>query len=91
MGLAARLSQRLGLVGPEEVRRVDAILNSAGLPMRAPDLGLARYLELMGHDKKVEGGRIHFVLLKRIGEAFVSADVPPAALADVLGAAQAHA
>jgi 3-dehydroquinate synthase len=91
MALAARLSQRLGLIGQEEVRRVDAILKAAGLPARAPDLGLARYLELMGHDKKVEGGRIRFVLLKRIGEAFVSADVPRAALADVLGSARQHA
>ena len=91
MALAARLSQRLGLIGQEEVRRVDAILKAAGLPARAPDLGLERYLELMGHDKKVEGGRIRFVLLKRIGEALVSAEVPRAALAEVLGPAQAHA
>jgi len=63
----------------------------ATLPPRAPDLGLERYLDLMGHDKKVEGGRIRFVLLKRIGEAFVSADVPRSALADVLGATRAHA
>ena len=48
-------------------------------------------LELMGHDKKVEGGRIRFVLLKRIGEAFVSAEVPRAALAEILGADKAHA
>jgi 3-dehydroquinate synthase len=91
MALAARLSQRLGLIGQDDVRRVDAILEAARLPARPPDLGLARYLELMGHDKKVEGGRIRFVLLKRIGEAFVTADVPPAALADVLGAAREHA
>jgi 3-dehydroquinate synthase len=91
MALAARLSHRIGLIGQEEVRRVDAILKAAGLPARAPDLGLERYLELMGRDKKVEGGRLRFVLLKRIGEAFVSAEVPRAALAAVLGAAQAHA
>ena len=91
MALAARLSQRLGLIGPDVGQRVDAILAAAGLPVKAPDLGLERYLDLMGHDKKVEGGRIRFVLLKGIGEAFVSADVPRAALADVLGAAQAHA
>jgi 3-dehydroquinate synthase len=46
---------------------------------------------LMGHDKKVEGGRNRFVLLKRIGEAFVSADVPRAALAEVLGTTGTHA
>jgi 3-dehydroquinate synthase len=45
----------------------------------------------MGHDKKVAGGRIHFVLLKRIGEAYVSGEVPRAALADVLDAGAVHA
>jgi len=91
MALAARLSLRLGLIGQEEVQRVDSILKAAGLPLRAPDLGVSRYLDLMGHDKKVEGGRIRFVLLKRIGEAFVSADVAGAALADALGSARQHA
>jgi 3-dehydroquinate synthase len=91
MLLAAQLSQKLGFLTEGDVRRVDAILRAAGLPVRAPDLGLDRYLELMGHDKKVEGGRIRFILLKRIGDAFVSADVPKSALADLLGAGQAHA
>jgi 3-dehydroquinate synthase len=91
MLLAARLSQRLGFIGGEEVRRLAALLKHAGLPLEAPALGTERYLELMGHDKKVEGGRMRFVLLRRIGEAFVSADVPRAALAEVLGAGEAHA
>ena len=91
MVLAAKLSQRLGLISAEDARRAGAILAAAGLPVQAPELGLERYLELMGHDKKVEGGRIRFVLLKRIGEAFVSDQVPPAALADLLGAGEVHA
>jgi 3-dehydroquinate synthase len=91
MLLAANLSQRLGLVADEDVRRLAAVLKAAGLPLAPPALGVERYLELMGHDKKVAGGRIRFVLLKRIGEAFVSAEVPRAALAEVLGAGEAHA
>lgn len=90
MVLAVRLSQRLGLISAQDVARMNTLLTSAGLPVAAPDFGLERYLELMGHDKKVEGGRIRFVLLKRIGEAFVSDQVTGEALADVLGAA-AHA
>jgi 3-dehydroquinate synthase len=90
MVLALRLSQRLGLVPENEMKRATAVLKAAGLPVQAPNLGLQRYLELMGHDKKVEGGRLRFVLLRRIGEAFVSDSVAPEALADVLGAA-AHA
>ena len=87
MALATRLSRRLGLVGEEEVRRVDAILAAAGLPVQAPELGLERYLGLIGHDKKVENGRVRFVLLKGIGEAFVTDRVTGKALADVLGPA----
>ena len=91
MLLATRLSQKLGFVSDGDVRRVDALLRAAGLPVQAPALGLERYLELMGHDKKVDAGRIRFVLLKRIGDAFVSADVPRAALAELLDPARQHA
>ena len=90
MLLAAKLSQRLGWIAPADVRRITAVLQEAGLPVDAPALGLERYLELMGHDKKAEGGLIRFVLLKRIGEAVVSGEVPRAALADVLGAGTVH-
>jgi 3-dehydroquinate synthase len=91
MVLASRLSQRLGLIGPKDVRRVIDLLKAAGLPVQAPDMGLARYLELMGHDKKVEGGRIRFVLLRQLGDAFLTDQVPEEALADVLGeTARAH-
>jgi 3-dehydroquinate synthase len=91
MLLAARLSQRLGLLAAEDVKRLAAVLRAAGVPLKPPALGTERFLELMGHDKKVEGGRIRFVLLKRIGEAFVSAEVPRATLTEVLGAGKAHA
>ena len=30
----------------------------------------------MGNDKKVKNGRLNFILVKGIGDAFVSADVP---------------
>lgn len=91
MVLAARLSKKLGLIGAEEVSRASRLLSAAGLPTEAPELGLERYLELMGHDKKVRGGRNRFVLLRRLGEAFVSDDVTRADLANVLGRPQVHA
>lgn len=92
MVLAARLSCKLGLISERDVSRTTAVIRSASLPVAAPDLGVERYLELMGHDKKVDGGRIRFVLLKQVGEAFVSGEVPGDALANVLNApARAHA
>ena len=58
--------------------------------MVAPDFGLQRYLELMGVDKKVEGGKIRFILLRGIGSAFLTAEVPMAALATALAACVAN-
>ena len=85
MVLASRVAQKLGFIGSEEVTRTGRLLSSAGLPVHAPDLGPERYLELMGHDKKVKDGRNRFVLLRQIGEAYVSDDVGKATLVDVLG------
>ncbi|MDP1717142.1 MAG: 3-dehydroquinate synthase [Burkholderiales bacterium] len=84
MVLAAELSQQMGLISRQDVTRVTALLARAKLPVSAPELGVERYLDLMGHDKKVEGGKVRFVLLKSIGEAFVTDLVPDAALRDIL-------
>ena len=46
-------------------------------------------LGLMAQDKKVEAGRARFILLRRLGEAFVSADVPRAAVHALLSDALA--
>jgi len=67
MVMAADLSQRLGLVDAATVARVRALVAAAGLPVKAPDLGTARWLELMEVDKKNEGGAIKFILLKPLG------------------------
>jgi 3-dehydroquinate synthase len=90
MVLAARLSQRLGYLDAADVSRVVELLVRARLPVDPPDLGLERYLELMGHDKKVEGGRMKFILLEKIGKAFVS-EAPPEALALTLARPAMHA
>jgi 3-dehydroquinate synthase len=90
MVLAAELSRRMGYLQPQEVERVIAILTRAGLPVNAPDLGLERYVELMGHDKKVEGGKLQFVLLKTLGAAFVST-APEDALSAVIKQPGVHA
>ena len=84
MALAARLSQRHGWLSPADVGRVRDVLRRAGLPIAAPGIGAARALELMGMDKKVLGGRIRLVLLHGLGNAAVTADYDPDALAETL-------
>jgi 3-dehydroquinate synthase len=67
MVMAADLSQRMGLVDEATVARMRALVAAAGLPVKAPDLGTERWLELMEVDKKNEGGAIKFILLKPLG------------------------
>ncbi len=88
--MAADLSQRLGWITAEDVTRIHRLFERAGLPMVAPALGTDKYLQLMGLDKKVVGGRIRFVLLKAIGNAVVTADAPEALLRQTLEACVAH-
>jgi 3-dehydroquinate synthase len=80
MLLAADLSHRLGWIGMPDVGRVRDMLQRAGLPLAAPAIGAAQALDLMGMDKKVLGGRIRLVLLRRLGEGVVSSDYPAQAL-----------
>ena len=70
--LAADLSCRMGLISNAELERIATLFLRAGLPVMAPNLGYETYMELMGIDKKVEAGRIRFVLLQKLGSAFVS-------------------
>jgi 3-dehydroquinate synthase len=86
MLLAADLSQRLGWIDAAEVTRLERLLERAGLPVAAPAIGAGPALQLMGMDKKVIGGRIRLVLLRRVGEAVVSGDYPAEALQATLRA-----
>lgn len=86
MVIAARISHHMGLISAADVTRIVALLERARLPVAAPDLGVERYLQLIGIDKKVQGGRIHFILLRGIGSAFLTAEVPQRALIAALAA-----
>jgi 3-dehydroquinate synthase len=70
--IAAELSHRLGWLDENSVKRIERIFVRAGLPVFGPNLGAAKYLELMSHDKKVQDGKLRLVLLREIGKAVVS-------------------
>ncbi|WP_208296105.1 bifunctional shikimate kinase/3-dehydroquinate synthase AroKB [Telluria antibiotica] len=72
MVMAADLSHRLGLIDAAAVARVCALVQAAGLPVVAPDLGTPRWIELMEVDKKNEGGAIKFILLKPLGSPSIT-------------------
>jgi 3-dehydroquinate synthase len=89
MVAAARLSQRLGFISAEAVERIRSVLERARLPTELPAFDVERYLALMSTDKKVRGGKKRFVLLRRLGEAFVDDGVPEELLRECLNGAHA--
>jgi 3-dehydroquinate synthase len=88
--LAFRLSEELGLIGRASVARVEAHFAAFDLPTRIADVaGTERpepetLLGLMGQDKKVRAGRLTLILVRAIGEAFVTRDVSAPIVRDFL-------
>ena len=78
--MAAAMSCEVGLLAAPEAARVRQLVELAGLPAQIPSVTPAQMLEHMRIDKKVLEGRLRLVLLRRIGQAFVTADYPQAAL-----------
>jgi 3-dehydroquinate synthase len=79
--LAFELSARLGLCPQEEPGRVRAHLRTMGMKTDLSDIpgdlpDADALMALMAQDKKVVDGKLRFILARRIGEAFVTGDVP---------------
>ena len=89
LGLAFDLSVRMGLCPGEDRDRLRSHLAAVGLPAGLGGLAdggwsAAGLIDLMGQDKKVRSGAMTFVLLRGIGQAFITQDVDLGLLAEVL-------
>lgn len=72
---AAALSEILGDLGHADVARLEKLIARAVLPTVSPDvMQPADYLPYMWRDKKVLGGKLRLILLKKLGEAYIYAD-----------------
>jgi 3-dehydroquinate synthase len=83
MVLAAAFSARIGVLPPNAVATVTRHLAGAGLPVKPADVASGvpdadRLMELMAQDKKVKRGKLTFILLRDIGDAYIADDVDPA-------------
>ena len=75
MAMAAHLSVKATGLKQSDARRVNSLLEKAGLPVSLPDtISREQLRELMAVDKKARHGRLHLVLLEEIGKAVVTPD-----------------
>jgi 3-dehydroquinate synthase len=80
---AFEFSTRLGLLPTNDAGRVAQHFASVGLPTRITDVPALRtdadaLMALIGQDKKVKRGKLNFILVRGIGQAFVARDIDPA-------------
>jgi 3-dehydroquinate synthase len=75
MMCAARLAQRLGRVDTEFTRRQRELLTALGLVLEVPAVDHDELIELMYRDKKVDRGKLRFVLPSRMGHVECVKDV----------------
>jgi shikimate kinase/3-dehydroquinate synthase len=90
IGLAFRLSERLGLCPAGDVGRVLRHLAAVGLEaelgMLNRRLSAGRLVQHMRRDKKMRDGQLTFVLVRGIGQAFTHRDVAADAVLELLRA-----
>ncbi|HJT06801.1 MAG TPA: 3-dehydroquinate synthase [Stellaceae bacterium] len=83
MSLAFDFSAARGLLPGADAERVRRHLGKVGLPTHISEVpggvpGVDELMELMAQDKKVRRGRLTFILVRGIGQAFVAPDVDAA-------------
>jgi 3-dehydroquinate synthase len=89
--LAFQLSRELGLVDAPTVERVVSHFAAVSLPTRIADIpggpppDAAPILKIMTQDKKVRDGGLTLILVRGIGQAFVSRDVSAPTIEAFLG------
>ena len=89
MRQAFDFSARAGLCASADAARVAAHFARVGLPTRLGTQRLwnpERLIDHMGHDKKVQDGKLTFILARGIGQAFVASGIDAAALRPFLAA-----
>ena len=75
---ASRLAESMGRITADDTLRQANLLTQLGLSVAVPDLEIEALMAAMQRDKKVEHGRLRFVLPSRIGAVELVGDVDPA-------------
>jgi len=82
---ASKISRKLDFLDEESHGRIVHLIKQYGLPNKIPrGFSTDELLDFMASDKKVVGTKIYFVLIKRIGNPFVTAEVPTSTIRDVI-------
>ncbi|MCD2491059.1 3-dehydroquinate synthase [Lacrimispora sp. NSJ-141] len=72
---AAYLSERRGMLKPEEFKNLEELLAYFRIPVSLQDINVSNVLDAVKHDKKMDSGVIRFILLRALGDACIDKTV----------------
>ncbi len=84
MACAAEISSRLGYLAEGDSLRISTLLENAGLPVTFSGADVEQMIATMRFDKKTLGEKIRFVLVKEMGDVFLSDEVSLKVVEEVL-------
>jgi 3-dehydroquinate synthase len=84
MASSARLANRLGLIGGDDMSRITHLITAAGLPVTYQIKRAEAFMDAMQHDKKVAAGKIKFILPTGIGSVVTRTNIDPAMALEAL-------
>jgi len=90
MVAAGQIAVQLQMWKPADAERQDALIQKAGLPTQLPSgIDIEAIVDALQTDKKVQAGKVRFVLPTQVGNAIVTDQVPADVIRQVLRQMQA--
>tara|TARA_R110002096_G_scaffold29497_4_gene88735 strand:- start:2961 stop:4031 length:1071 start_codon:yes stop_codon:yes gene_type:complete len=86
VGAGMTMAAELSGIARSEIERLRDLVQRAGLPVAPPKIATEQWLQAMGMDKKVEQNSLRFVLLRQLGDAYVTATYDAERLQKIIGA-----
>lgn len=81
---AAKISNQMGILDKNELFRLNRLIERAGLPTKMPNLKVEEIIQAITHDKKVLRGKVRFILPKSLGSVFITDEVSPSLVEQIL-------
>lgn len=84
MVAAAKISEKLGFIRGDLVKRLIGLLKAIGLPVKMKKIDEDKLWDALYRDKKIRAGELNFILARDIGDVFLTSEVPMKVIKEVL-------
>jgi len=76
--LSSIMSYNMGLISREDLDKIIQLFNDFGFPPLPEDLDINEMISITKSDKKMHSGKIKFILIKSIGDAYIDSTITDA-------------